>query len=82
MKNNSVLISTCFLCKYVLKPCVCYIQGQVLELSWADGDKPLFLSWIRGGNTSSSSSSGQEDRVELSRQFGEKLGLCEGTQVT
>ncbi|KAK3512008.1 hypothetical protein QTP70_027628 [Hemibagrus guttatus] len=58
---------------------LCLREGQVLELSWADGDKTLFLSWIRGGNTSSSSS-GQEYRVELSRQLGEKLGLCEGTQ--
>lgn len=61
------------------KHCVCEIQGQVLELSWAEGDKPLFLSWIRGGNTVSS---GQEDRAELSRQLGEKLGLYEGAQVT
>ncbi|KAM9494566.1 peroxisomal ATPase PEX1 [Clarias gariepinus] len=56
---------------------LCLRESQVLELSWADGDKPVFLSWIRGGNTSSSV---QEDRVELSRQLGEKLGLCEGTQ--
>lgn len=51
----------------------------MLELSWVDGDKALFLSWIRGGKILSS---GQEDRVELSRQLGEKLGLPEGTQVT
>ncbi|KAK2836406.1 hypothetical protein Q7C36_014275 [Tachysurus vachellii] len=56
---------------------LCLRESQVLELSWADGDKPLFLSWIRGANTLCS---GQEDSVELSRQLGEKLGLLEGTQ--
>ncbi|KAF4073853.1 hypothetical protein AMELA_G00248050 [Ameiurus melas] len=56
---------------------LCLRESQVLELSWVDGDKVLFLSWIRGGERLSS---GQEDRVELSRQLGEKLGLPEGTQ--
>ncbi|MCI4391985.1 hypothetical protein PGIGA_G00140800 [Pangasianodon gigas] len=56
---------------------LCLRESQVLEMSWADGDKPLFLSWIRGSNTLSS---GQEERVELSRQLGEKLSLHEGTQ--
>ncbi|KAF7691336.1 peroxisome biogenesis factor 1 isoform X2 [Silurus meridionalis] len=57
---------------------LCLRENQVLELSWADGDHPLYLSWIRGSKTSSSA--GQEDRVELSRQLGEKLGLHEGEQ--
>ncbi|TSK31456.1 Peroxisome biogenesis factor 1 [Bagarius yarrelli] len=56
---------------------LCLRENQVLELSWIDGDKSLFLSWIKGSDTLSS---GQEDRIGLSRQLGEKLGLSEGTQ--
>nr|XP_055076129.1 peroxisome biogenesis factor 1 isoform X1 [Misgurnus anguillicaudatus]XP_055076130.1 peroxisome biogenesis factor 1 isoform X1 [Misgurnus anguillicaudatus] len=49
-------------------------EKQILELSWGVS-APVFLSWIR-----SRQSSGQEDRVEISRQLGEKLGLKEGEQ--
>ncbi|XP_062846764.1 peroxisome biogenesis factor 1 isoform X2 [Trichomycterus rosablanca] len=49
-------------------------ENQVLELSWEDG-RTVFLSWIRGHTVSS-----QEDKVELSRHLGEKLGLHEGVQ--
>ncbi len=51
-----------------------WCQNQILELSWGVS-APVFLSWIR------SRSSGPEDRVEISRQLGEKLGLKEGEQV-
>ncbi|KAL7830386.1 hypothetical protein SRHO_G00315130 [Serrasalmus rhombeus] len=48
-------------------------ESQALELSWGCA-APVFLSWIR------SHTSLQENRVELSRQLGEKLGLQEGEQ--
>ncbi|XP_059412510.1 peroxisomal ATPase PEX1-like [Carassius carassius] len=48
-------------------------ENQILELSWGVS-APVFLSWI------SSRSSGPQDRVEISRQLGEKLGLKEGEQ--
>lgn len=51
-------------------------QNQILELSW-DGSPPVFLSWIRGRQTTA-----QDNPVELSRQLAEKLGLKEGEQVT
>ncbi|KAG1947094.1 peroxisome biogenesis factor 1 [Pimephales promelas] len=50
---------------------LCLHENQILELSWGVS-APVFLSWIR--------SSGPEDRVEISRQLGEKLGLKEGEQ--
>uniref|UniRef100_A0A671MKK9 Peroxisomal ATPase PEX1 n=1 Tax=Sinocyclocheilus anshuiensis TaxID=1608454 RepID=A0A671MKK9_9TELE len=52
---------------------LCLQENQILELSWGVS-APVFLSWIRSG------SSGPEDRVEISRQLGEKLGLKEGEQ--
>ncbi|KAG9279784.1 peroxisome biogenesis factor 1 [Astyanax mexicanus] len=48
-------------------------ESQALELSWGSS-APVFLSWIR------SHAAGQEDRVELNRQLGEKLGVQEGEQ--
>lgn len=50
------------------------MQSQAVELSWGSV-APVFFSWIRNHTAS------QEDRVELSRQLGEKLGLQEGEQV-
>ncbi|KAK9957480.1 hypothetical protein ABG768_011724 [Culter alburnus] len=52
---------------------LCLHENQILELSWGVS-APVFLSWTR------SRSSGPEDRVEISRQLGEKLGLKEGEQ--
>uniref|UniRef100_A0A8C1TNG7 Peroxisomal ATPase PEX1 n=1 Tax=Cyprinus carpio TaxID=7962 RepID=A0A8C1TNG7_CYPCA len=52
---------------------LCLQENQILELSWGVS-APVFLSWTR------SRSSGPEDRVEISRQLGEKLGLKEGEQ--
>ncbi|XP_059365717.1 peroxisomal ATPase PEX1-like [Carassius carassius] len=52
---------------------LCLQENQILELSWGVS-APVFLSWI------SSRSSGPEERVEISRQLGEKLGLKEGEQ--
>lgn len=52
---------------------LCLHENQILELSWGVS-APVFLSWIR------SRSSGPEDRVEISRQLGEKLGLRDGEQ--
>ncbi|XP_043074221.1 peroxisome biogenesis factor 1 [Puntigrus tetrazona] len=52
---------------------LCLRENQILELSWGVS-APVFLSWI------SSRSSGPEDRVEVSRQLGEKLGLKDGEQ--
>uniref|UniRef100_A0AAY4EJG9 Peroxisomal ATPase PEX1 n=1 Tax=Denticeps clupeoides TaxID=299321 RepID=A0AAY4EJG9_9TELE len=48
-------------------------ENQILELSWP-GRPPLFLSWTRSLHAP------QDGRVELSRQFGERLGLREGEQ--
>ncbi|KAI4890260.1 hypothetical protein NFI96_014035 [Prochilodus magdalenae] len=53
--------------------CLPDAKPQALELSWGSA-APVFLSWIR------SHTSAQENRVELSRQLGEKLGLQEGEQ--
>uniref|UniRef100_A0A8C2IKX1 Peroxisomal ATPase PEX1 n=1 Tax=Cyprinus carpio TaxID=7962 RepID=A0A8C2IKX1_CYPCA len=52
---------------------LCLHENQILELSWGVS-APVFLSWTR------SRSSGPEDRVEISRQLGERLGLKEGEQ--
>uniref|UniRef100_A0A8C2CMA1 Peroxisomal ATPase PEX1 n=1 Tax=Cyprinus carpio TaxID=7962 RepID=A0A8C2CMA1_CYPCA len=52
---------------------LCLQENQILELSWGVS-APVFLSWTR------SRSSGPEDRVEISRQLGEKLGLKQGEQ--
>uniref|UniRef100_A0AAY4EIP6 Peroxisomal ATPase PEX1 n=1 Tax=Denticeps clupeoides TaxID=299321 RepID=A0AAY4EIP6_9TELE len=49
------------------------LTNQILELSWP-GRPPLFLSWTRSLHAP------QDGRVELSRQFGERLGLREGEQ--
>ncbi|KAJ7991800.1 hypothetical protein DPEC_G00287630 [Dallia pectoralis] len=50
-------------------------ENQALELSWGHNAN-VFLSWTR-----SRSPGNQEDnKVELSSQFGEKLGLCDGEQ--
>lgn len=53
---------------------LCLHENQIVELSWGVS-APVFLSWIR-----SRQSSGPEDKVEISRQLGEKLGLKEGDQ--
>ncbi|XP_030644776.1 peroxisomal ATPase PEX1 [Chanos chanos] len=49
-------------------------ENHVLELSWGIS-APVFLSWITCRH-----SAAQEDKVELSRQLGEKLGLKDGEQ--
>ncbi|XP_072532192.1 peroxisomal ATPase PEX1 isoform X2 [Salminus brasiliensis] len=48
-------------------------ESQALELSWGSSAS-VFLSWIR------SNAAPEEDRVELNRQLGEKLGLQQGEQ--
>ncbi|KAI7798692.1 peroxisome biogenesis factor 1 [Triplophysa rosa] len=53
---------------------LCLRENQIVELSWGVS-APVFLSWIR-----TRQSSGQDDRVEISRQLGEKLGLKDGEQ--
>ncbi|TEA22905.1 hypothetical protein DBR06_SOUSAS8410019, partial [Sousa chinensis] len=49
--------------------------NQAIEVSW--GHEPAFLSWVEGRHFSDQG----ENVAEISRQFGQKLGLSNGEQV-
>ncbi|XP_022441508.2 peroxisome biogenesis factor 1 isoform X2 [Delphinapterus leucas] len=51
------------------------LQNQAIEVSW--GHEPAFLSWVEGRHFSDQG----ENVAEISRQFGQKLGLSDGEQV-
>ncbi|TKC46194.1 hypothetical protein EI555_006893, partial [Monodon monoceros] len=51
------------------------LQNQAIEVSW--GHEPAFLSWVEGRHFSDQG----ENVAEISRQFGQKLGLSNGEQV-
>ncbi|XP_057624142.1 peroxisomal ATPase PEX1 isoform X1 [Chionomys nivalis] len=51
------------------------LQNQAIEVTW--DHQPTYLSWVEGRHFSDQS----ENVAEISRQVGQKLGLCSGDQV-
>nr|XP_048292484.1 peroxisome biogenesis factor 1 isoform X1 [Myodes glareolus] len=51
------------------------LQNQAIEVTW--DRQPTYLSWVEGRHFNDQS----ENVAEISRQVGQKLGLCSGDQV-
>ncbi|XP_041531291.1 peroxisome biogenesis factor 1 isoform X5 [Microtus oregoni] len=51
------------------------LQNQAIEVTW--DHQPTYLSWVEGRHFSDHS----DNVAEISRQVGQKLGLCSGDQV-